>query len=130
MITRIHPQWKPPAHATGGGQFAINCNSLDGSVTELIDSVGIPDVVGYSDWRRLCLAKTYATSVADTLTYLDLKLCEQKLKLPNQGPLTCKSETGPPILTHLPAMPSSSPTPNLPASATPPISSKTPPPSP
>ncbi len=120
----------------GVQQFVINRDSLDASVTELLDNVRIPDPGQFAYWRAHCLSETHATTVADTLTALDLKRCEQQLerqrqlKLPHRNPLPCEASTSAkkpsPTPTTLP--PTSTPT--SPTPSTPPTSIQTPPPSP
>lgn len=110
----------------GTERFAINRDSLDASVTEMLDNVRIPDPGGYAYWLAHCLAETHATTVADTLSFFDFERCEQdlrreqQLKLPHRSSLPCRVEADPQIPSPVPAKPQPTSSPALPTpSATP-----------
>jgi hypothetical protein len=76
----------------GGERFAIKRDSLDASVIDIVDHVRIPELgYPYRTYRAHCIALTYATTVADTLTAFAIQRCEQALKRdPKHPPLPCK----------------------------------------
>lgn len=88
--------------------FAIRRDSLDASVVSVLDHVGIPELgYSYSTYRAHCIALTYSTTVADTLTTLAIERCEQALKRNlKRALLPCKTATA-----STPAQTASSPQP-------------------
>jgi hypothetical protein len=117
----------------GTEHFAIERDSLASSVTDLIDNVRIPILdYHYSNYRAHCIAQTYATTVADTLTMLDLLRCEQAAR---HTPLPLRPcQTTPSQSTASPSRPAPSPPTSAPPSPAPsansPPSPPQPPPSP
>jgi hypothetical protein len=86
----------------GVEHFAIKRDSLDASVVQLIDSVPAPTVgPEYLNWHRNCVALTYATTVADTLTTLGQLRCEQQAKHSTYPPQSCKINPASPTPTSV-----------------------------
>jgi hypothetical protein len=62
--------------------IAIRRDSLDASVVENLGVVTLPSVDSriYESWQKDCVAKTYGSTVADTLTTLGARFCVQASK--------------------------------------------------
>jgi len=109
--------------------FTIIRDSLDASVLELVGNVPIPPINNYLFWRTHCLAQIYKTTVADTLTALDVALdverltqsCEVAKKNNLPLPHGCQNTLAKPASPSVPTSPRRTP----PASA-PPIPSSAP----
>jgi hypothetical protein len=74
-----------PPHANGNNsgveRLTMRRDSLDASVVEIIGSTQVPsDFNSYRIWQKNCREKTYATTVADTLTILQSQYCVEMKK--------------------------------------------------
>ena len=113
-----HVSGRPIDHLIHGSveQFAIQRDSLAASITNLVDNVSIPILNSYSSYRAHCVALTYTTSVADTLTLIqanrEAKHCEDLAKTMKRLPPPCKTQppsAAPPSTPVFPSTPITAP---------------------